>query len=250
MPFSSLEGAGHPQAEAQGHAPAPRGTRGRAAGLSSPWTLGPFPAPPPARSRTSLEPVPYTAKRGEGQGPPDTAALRHESPPPARDMGQGRGAHFLYLAGLDPILSRGGFQSPIHSLPWSHQVWLGVPLSLFPSFVFVLLSSLSYMSVFPYMSLLFVSPSLLPLTSHILSSLPVSPGYLSPVHIFPGRSHWKDQTLPYSSLFPRINPHMNKIQNQVHLPIGAGTLRRSRIKLFSVSEAALLTSVCVPVSWG
>lgn len=135
MPFSSLEGAGHPQAEAQGHAPAPWGTRGRAAGLSSPWTLGPFPAPPPARSRTSLEPVPYTAKRGEGQGPPDTAALRHESPPPARDLGQGRGAHFLYLAGLDPILSRGGFQSPIHSPPWSRQVWLGVPFSLFPSFV-------------------------------------------------------------------------------------------------------------------
>lgn len=26
--------------------------------------------PPPARSRTSLELVPYTAKRGEGQGPP------------------------------------------------------------------------------------------------------------------------------------------------------------------------------------
>lgn len=43
---------------------------------------------------------------------------------------------------------------------------------------------------------------------------------------------------------------MNKIQNQVLLPTGAGTLRRSRIKLFSVSEAPLLTSVCVFVSWG
>lgn len=27
-------------------------------------------APPPARSRTLPEPVPYTAKRGEGRGPP------------------------------------------------------------------------------------------------------------------------------------------------------------------------------------
>lgn len=45
----------------------------------------------PAHSRASLEPVPYTAKRGEGQGPPTTAALRHEPSPPARDRGRGEG---------------------------------------------------------------------------------------------------------------------------------------------------------------
>lgn len=86
-------------------------------------------APPPARSRTSPEPVPYTAKRGEGRGPPHTAALRHESPPPPGTLGPGRGAHSLYLAGLDLILPRGGLQSlqppQPQSPPWSHLVWFG-----------------------------------------------------------------------------------------------------------------------------
>lgn len=75
------------------------------------------------------------------------------------------------------------------------------------------------------------------------------PDYLPPLHILPGRSHWKDQT-PHTFHFPQINPHMNKVQNKVLLHTGAKTLRRSRIKLFSVSEAALLMSVCVLVSGG
>lgn len=67
----------------------------------------------------------HSEARG-GAGPPDTAALRHEPPLPARHPGPGRGAHFLYLAGLDPILSRGGLQSPptpSHSHPWSRLRW-------------------------------------------------------------------------------------------------------------------------------
>lgn len=52
---------------ALGHALTPWGLEGWATGLPYP-TDSLF--PPLARSRTSLEPVPYTAKRGEGQGPP------------------------------------------------------------------------------------------------------------------------------------------------------------------------------------
>lgn len=196
--------------------------------------------------------MPYTAKRGEGQGPPDTAALRHEPSPPAPDPGQGRGAHFLYLAGLDPILSRGGFQSPTPSTPFTSLVPSGLawgPTLLCSPRLSLSLSVFCLTSLSFPICLSFVPSSLLPLTSHILSSLPFSPDYLSPLHILRGRSHWKDQTFPYSFLFPQVNPHMNKIQNQVLLPTGARTLRRSRIKLFSVSEAALLTSVCVLVSW-
>lgn len=69
-PYSSPEGALRLQAKARGHAPVSWGVRGQVAGLSSREDSSPPLAPPPARSRTSLEPVPYTAKRGEGQGPP------------------------------------------------------------------------------------------------------------------------------------------------------------------------------------
>lgn len=196
-------GGGRPGLRPEVTPPRLGGFEGGPPSSSPPRTLSPPPAPPPARSRTSLEPVPYTAKRGEGQGPPDTAALRHETPPPARDPGQGRGTHFLYLAGLDPILSRGGLQSPHpppHSIPWSCRVWLGVPLSLFPSFVSVAPSVVSVLRPSLFVSYFSVPSSLLPLNSRIASSLLVSPDYISPVHILPGRSHWKDQTLPYSFL--------------------------------------------------
>lgn len=155
-PFSSLEGALLPRSKGRGHAPLSWAVRGGPPGSPPPKTL-PTPALPPAHSRTSLEPVPYTAKRGEGQGPTNTAALRHEPPSPARDPGQGRGAHFLYLAGLDPILSRGGLQSPhlhpIH-LPGSVGSGLGSPFLCSPLLsLFHPLSSLSYVSVPSYLSL-------------------------------------------------------------------------------------------------
>lgn len=95
-----------------------------AAGLSD---STPPPRPPrargPCRSRCLTQ---RSAGRG---GPPHTAALRHESPPPPGTLGQGRGAHSLYLAGLDLILPRGGLQSlqspRPQSPPWSHLVWFG-----------------------------------------------------------------------------------------------------------------------------
>lgn len=95
-----------------------------AAGLSD--STSP-PRPPrargPCRSRCLTQ---RSAGRG---GPPHTAALRHESPPPPGTLGQGRGAHSLYLAGLDLILPRGGLQSlqspRPQSPPWSHLVWFG-----------------------------------------------------------------------------------------------------------------------------
>lgn len=58
----------------------------------------------------------HSEARG-GAGPPHTAALRHESPTLPGTLGQGRGAHSLYLAGLDLILPRGGLQS----LPSPHR---------------------------------------------------------------------------------------------------------------------------------
>lgn len=236
---------------ALGCAPGPGGARGQAAGPPSSKDSSPPPAPPPARSRTSLEPVPYTAKRGEGQGPPDTAALRHEPPPPARDPdpGQGRGAHFLYLAGLDPILSRGGLQSPhphpIH-LPRPVGSGLGSPslcsFRLRPTLCRLCLLSLAFpISLSPVVS----SPS------HISSSLPISPDYLFPLHTLPGRSHRKDQTLPYPFQFPQINPHMNKVQNQIlpSLP-EPGPSAAAELKFFLCLRPLWLTSVCLCVLGG
>lgn len=202
------EGSGLPGLWLEATPPRSGGFEGGPPGSPPPWTPSPPPAPPLARSRTSLEPVPYTAKRGEGQGPPDTAALRHEPPPPARDPGQGRGAHFTYLAGLDPILSRGGLQSPPtppapqpHSIPWSRRrVWLGVPFSLFPSFVSVPPSVISVLRPSLFVSLFSAPSSVLPLPFRMASSLLVSPDYLLQYTILPGRSHRKDQTLPDSFL--------------------------------------------------
>lgn len=56
------EGRGQPQS----------GPRPLASGLGGGPPASPTPpsAPPPARSRTLPEPVPYTATRGEGRGPP------------------------------------------------------------------------------------------------------------------------------------------------------------------------------------
>lgn len=84
---------------------------------------------PPASPTPPLCPVPraladlagagalHSEARG-GAGPPHTAALRHESPTLPGTLGQGRGAHSLYLAGLD--LFCGSLQSP-------HPVHLLVP---------------------------------------------------------------------------------------------------------------------------
>lgn len=104
----------------------PFSPRGRCGNAPCPGELGSARWAPPVRTPRPLLPSPsaladlagagalHSEARG-GAGPPHTAALRHESPPSARDQGQGRGAHFLYLAGLDPILSRGGLQSPTPS---------------------------------------------------------------------------------------------------------------------------------------
>ena len=183
-------------------------------------------------------PVPYTAKRGEGQGPPDTAALRHEPPPPARDPGQGRGAHFMYLAGLDPILSRGGLQSPPptpqpHSIPWSHRRgWLGVPFSLFPSFVSVPPSVISVLRPSLFVSLFSAPSSVLPLPSRMASSLLVSPDISPSTQFSRAGPTGRTRLSPTPSCYSQVNPHRNKIQNQIPLATGAGTLRRRRIKLF------------------
>ena len=232
------DGGGLPGLWLEATPPRSGGFEGGPPGSPPSWTPSPPPAPPPARSRTSLEPVPYTAKRGEGQGPPDTAALRHEPPPPARDPGQGRGAHFMYLAGLDPILSRGGLQSPPptpqpHSIPWSHRRgWLGVPFSLFPSFVSVPPSVISVLRPSLFVSLFSAPSSVLPLPSRMASSLLVSPDISPSTQFSRAGPTGRTRLSPTPSCYSQVNPHRNKIQNQIPLATGAGTLRRRRIKLF------------------
>lgn len=199
------DGGGLPGLWLEATPPRSGGFEGGPPGSPPPWTPSPPPAPPPARSRTSLEPVPYTAKRGEGQGPPDTAALRHEPPPPARDPGQGRGAHFMYLAGLDPILSRGGLQSPPHPatpfnslVPSSGLAWgplFSVPLvCLCPALCHLCLTSFPVRLSF--LCPVVCSPSALPYGVQP----PCLTRYLPQYTILPGRSHRKDQTLPDSFL--------------------------------------------------
>lgn len=179
-PISSPERAGLPRLRLLATPPGQGELGGGQPGPPPPRTPRPPPDPPPARSRTSLEPVPYTAKRGEGQGPPDTAALRHEPPPPARDPGQGRGAYFLYLAGLDPILSRGGLQSPpsIH-FPGPIGSGLGSPflcsLYLCPALCRLCLTCLSFTICLSFLCPVVSSPSALPflVQSPHLSRLPL-----------------------------------------------------------------------------
>lgn len=247
------EGGGLPGLRLQATPPRSGGFEGGPPGSPPPRTPSPSPAPPPARSRTSLEPVPYTAKRGEGQGPPDTAALRHEPPPPARDPGQGRGAHFTYLAGLDPILSRGGLQRPpTNPIQFPGPVvgsGLGSPFLCSPRLSLSRhLSSLSY--VLPCSSLFSLSRRLFSLCPPVWRPASLSHQIISPSTQFSRAGPTgRTRLSPTPSSYSQVNPHRNKIQNQIPLATGAGTLRRRRIKLFSVSEAALLTSVCVRVSW-
>ena len=206
-PFSSLEGALLPRSKARGHALLPGQLGGGPPGSPPPRTL-PTPALPSAHShsRTSLEPVPYTAKRGEGQGPTNTAALRHEPPPPARDPGQGRGAHFLYLAGLDPILSRGGLQSPhlhpIH-LPGSVGSGLGSPFLCSPPSHCSTLCLLCLMSLFLPICLSFLCSIV---SSYALPYFDQSP-CLSPItypHYTFSRAGPTGRTrLPIPSTFPK-----------------------------------------------
>lgn len=198
---SSSGGAGPPGHQGSRPRP-PRGWGGAA----------PSPAPPPARSRTSLEPVPYKRSAGRGR------ASRHcstetRAPPPARDPGQGRGAHFLYLAGLDPILSRGGFQSPTspHSPPGPGSGPSGLAWDpLFPhlsqsrplsSVLRVCLCLRPALLVSP-----FCAPVCAVLFGSVQPSLPVSPDLHSLLPALPGRSHRKDQTLSYAFLVPPVNP--------------------------------------------
>lgn len=136
----------------------------------------------------------HSEARG-GAGPPHTAALRHESPPPPGTLGQGRGAHSLYLAGLDLILPRGGLQSlqspRPQSPPWSHLVWFGgrgssFLLSVSSSF----LPTVVCLSVL--VSLFSVPWSSLPPTAvdFLVYFCPVSLSLLIPsAHHLPGRSH-------------------------------------------------------------
>lgn len=65
----------------------------------------------------------HSEARG-GAGPPHTAALRHESPTLPGTLGQGRGAHSLYLAGLDlfcPAAASKASSPLTQPHPWSHQ---------------------------------------------------------------------------------------------------------------------------------
>ena len=179
-------GGGRPGLRLEVTPPRSGGFEGGPPSSPPPRTLSPPPAPPPARSRTSLEPVPYTAKRGEGQGPPDTAALRHEPPTPARDPGQGRGTHFLYLAGLDPILSRGGLQSPHpHPIQFPGPVGSGLGCPFLCSLRLSLsrpLSSVSY--VLPCLSLISLSRHLFSLCTPVLRPASLSLQIISPQYTF------------------------------------------------------------------
>uniref|UniRef100_G1TGD8 Leucine-rich repeat and fibronectin type III domain-containing protein 1 n=1 Tax=Oryctolagus cuniculus TaxID=9986 RepID=G1TGD8_RABIT len=87
----------------------------------------------------------------------------------------------------------------------------------------------------------------LPPPSLVESGVPVSPDFAAALPILPGGSHRKDQTLPYSFLVPPGKSPHEQSPKPNPLRTGVGTLRRSRIKLFSVSEAALLVCVCVCV---
>lgn len=96
-----------------------------AAGLSD---STPPPRPPrargPCRSRCLTQ-----RSAGRGGAPPHCSTETRVPSPPPGTLGQGRGAHSLYLAGLDLILPRGGLQSlqspRPQSPPWSHLVWFG-----------------------------------------------------------------------------------------------------------------------------
>lgn len=206
--FSSLEWVGSWGLRLEATPPRPGGSEGGQPGSPPPRTLSPSPAPPPARSRTSLEPVPYTAKRGEGQGPPHCST---ETRAPFPRPGPGAGAR-------GPFLVSGWTRSysvprrppkpppPTHSTPWSRRVWLGVPPFSVPvvclSPALCLLSSvLLCLSLFSVPCCLFFCPP-------VFRPVFLSPDYLFPVHILRGGSHWKDQTLPYSFLFPSDkSPH-------------------------------------------
>lgn len=132
--------------------------------------------------------MPYTAKRGEGQGPPDTAALRHE--PPFPRLGSGAGARGPFLVSgwtrsysVPRRLPKLPIPHPIH-LPGPIGSGLGYP---FPSHLRLSLShpvltSLPFLICLSFLCPVVSSPSDLPyfVQSPCLSRLPLptthSPG--------------------------------------------------------------------------
>lgn len=164
----------------------------------------------------------HSEARG-GAGPPHTAALRHESPTLPGTLGQGRGAHSLYLAGLDlfcPAAASKASSPLTQPHPWSHQSGLEGGASPFFSLRPCLsrpLSSVfkSFPNCLPFFSVPWLS--LLPLPFLVcfifLSSVRVSPYSLSSPSS--GQVPLKDQTLLSTFLNLTMNPHTNK--NQIPL---------------------------------
>lgn len=210
-----------------GSRPRPRaqgGVRGPAAGLPSPTDSSTplLPLPPRARGpRRSRCLTQRSAGRGRA---PRHCSTETRAPSPSPAPGAGARGPFLvsgwtrsYSVPRRPPKS----PTPSHSHPWSRRVWLGVPLSLFPSFVSILPSCrLSVGPVFPYLPLLSLSCRLFSLGPPWFCLVSLSL-LISSIYSF-SRAGPTGRTR-----LSQINPHMNKIQNQILLPTRAGTLRRS-----------------------
>lgn len=199
-PFS--RGGAAASAEAPGNAPRP-GERGAAAGLSSLRTPRPLlslsqRARGPRRSWCLTQ-----RSAGRGRAPPHCSTeTRASSPCP----GPGAGPRGPFLVSgwtrsySVPRRPPKPHPQPIH-LSDPVGSGLGSPFLCSPLLCLSCsLSSLSYVSALLYLSLFSLSYRLFSCPP-IFCPVSVSPGLPPPLHILPGRSHWKDQTLPIPSFF-------------------------------------------------
>lgn len=171
-PFSSPGGRGSLVCRSWSH-PRAQGFRGRAAGPPFSTDSSP-PSCPSPRALADLAGAGalHSEARG-GAGPPRHCSTETRAPSPRPGPRAGARGPFLvsgwtrsYSVPRRPPKP----PPPPHSPPWSRRVWLGVPLSLFPSSLSCPLSSLSYVSVsclsfpicVPFLCPVISSPSALP----------------------------------------------------------------------------------------
>lgn len=205
----------------------------------------PLPRPPRARGpRRSRCLTQRSAGRG---GAPPHCSTETRVPYPTRDPGAGARGPFLVSGWTRSLLPRGGLQSlqSPHSAPsLVPPVWFGGRgFSFFPPTSLSFLPSVVCFKSFPTCLPFFLSHGRLfslcpPLFLYFFVQCPCLSRFPVLTIFRAGPTEGPDSSLYLPS------PHNESPHKQKPNPLlGAGTLRHSRIKLFSVSEAALLTSV-------